>query len=82
MTQRFYFDLTDGESTLRDDEGVLAPDLDEAIAAARAVLAEMRDSGDLADGEDDWLLVIRDEGCRTLTQLPVVSRALIPVVAS
>lgn len=82
MTQRFYFDLTDGESVLRDDTGVLAPDLDEAIEAARAVLEEMRDSGDLSDGEDDWLLVIKDEARRALTTLPVVSRVAIPVAVS
>ncbi|ACL57944.1 DUF6894 family protein [Methylobacterium nodulans] len=31
MAQRFYFDLTDGLTTIRDDEGVEADDLADAL---------------------------------------------------
>ncbi len=42
MLTRFYFDLQNGSSSLRDHEGVEARDLDEAINEARSVIAEMR----------------------------------------
>lgn len=42
MGQRFYFDLTNGQDFVRDDEVVEASSPDEAIKEARAALKEMR----------------------------------------
>ena len=71
MTQRFYFDLTNGPATIRDDEGVEASDLDEATEEAKAVLREMRDSADLSVRYESWNLVIRAEGGHPLKTLPL-----------
>ncbi|MER2268390.1 DUF6894 family protein [Methylobacterium oxalidis] len=61
MLRRFYFDLTDGQTTLSDTEGVLAADLNEAIIEALEGLREMRSSGELDELGDNWKLIIRDE---------------------
>ncbi|MGH1570272.1 DUF6894 family protein [Methylobacterium sp. P31] len=41
MSARFYFDIEDGRDVIRDETGVEAADLDEALAEARSVIAEM-----------------------------------------
>ena len=61
MSQRFHFDLTDGDEIIRDDEGVEASSHDEAIAEAQAALNEMRGTEEAVALEDGWRLVIRDE---------------------
>jgi hypothetical protein len=71
LTQRFYFDLTNGPATIRDDEGVEASDLHEAMEEAKAVLNEMRDSADQSRRHESWTLVIRAEGGIPLTTLPL-----------
>lgn len=71
MAQRFYFDLTDGTSTIRDAEGAQADSLDEAITDAQAVLDEARNT---KIGE--WILIIRDAAGETLMTLPVSEPAL------
>ena len=75
LTSRFYFDLTDGLDTLRDDEGVEANSLDDAIRQTQTVLDEIRDDGNASAFEDGWQLVIRDEHGNRLTSLPVTRRA-------
>ena len=62
---RLYFDLTDGQAILRDEEGVEVTDLDHALAEADAVLRELRGY------EVGWSLVIRDEAGAIFAQLPV-----------
>ena len=62
---RLYFDLTDGQTILRDEEGVEVTDLDHALADADAVL------GELHGYEVGWSLVIRDQAGAVLAQLPV-----------
>jgi hypothetical protein len=59
VAQRFYFDLTDGLTAIRDDEGVEADDLADALKEAEAALQEMSASGELTDLEEGWRLVIR-----------------------
>ena len=71
MTSRYYFDLTNGLDTLRDDDGVEAGSLDEAIRHTQSVLDEIRDDGNASAFEDGWHLVIRDESGATLKTLPV-----------
>ena len=71
MTQRFYFDLTNGSVTLLDDKGVEASDIDEAIAEAQVVLEEMRKAEETSESAGEWNLIIRDEGGVTLKTLPI-----------
>lgn len=71
MAQRFYFDLTNGPATIRDDEGVEARSLDEAMREAAAVLEEMRGIADPSARHESWKLVIRAEGGGALGTLPL-----------
>ena len=82
MSHRFYFDLTNGLQTIRDDEGVLAHDLEHAIDEARVVIEEMRDSGELSEDEEGWVLVIKDAAREPLMSLPVVPRIPTPAMSS
>ncbi len=61
MSQRFYFDLTNSDALIRDDEGVDASGPDEAIEEARAALDEMRGDEEAPALRDGWQIVVRDE---------------------
>lgn len=78
MSQRFYLDLTNGPSTIRDEKGIWTSDLNAAIVSARDLIEEMRDSDELSEGEEGWLLVIRDPAGEALMTLPVVPRTPTP----
>lgn len=69
--RRFYFDLADGVTTIRDEEGVEATNLDQALEAAESVIREMRANGVLAHLGDGWTLCIRVEAETVLAILPV-----------
>ncbi|WP_018261435.1 DUF6894 family protein [Methylobacterium sp. WSM2598] len=69
--QRFYFDLADGVTTIRDEEGVEAANPDEALEAAEAVIQETRANGELAQLGDGWTLCIRADTETVLAILPV-----------
>lgn len=79
MSQRFYFDLTNGRSTIRDEKGIRISNLDEAAKCARTVIEEMRDSGEQSEDEEGWVLIIRDAAGEALMTLPVVPRVPAPV---
>jgi hypothetical protein len=74
LAERFFFDLTDGQSTIPDEGGVLAADVDEAIAQAEAVLGEMRADDELSDDDGAWAMIIRDAAGHLLMTLPIVPR--------
>ena len=71
MGRRFYFDLTNGQDLIRDDEGVVATNLGEAVKEAQAALDDMRGRhpGDFPG--TGWELIIRDEDGATLKTLPL-----------
>lgn len=71
MSRRFHFDLTNGEETIRDAEGVDASGPDEAIEEAQAVLDEMCSGEGTAMRGGGWQLIIRDEDGATLKTLPL-----------
>ncbi|MFE1599639.1 DUF6894 family protein [Methylobacterium sp. ID0610] len=71
VAQRFYFDLTDGFTTIRDEEGVEAEDLADALEQAEAALDEMGVAGELAGLEEGWRLVIRMDTETVLATIPV-----------
>lgn len=68
MPETFYFDLVSDASVIRDEVGVGADSLDQALAEARAVIAEMSANDELPDDEVGWELAVRDsagvERCR------------------
>ncbi len=71
MSQRFYFDLTNGLELIQDSEGVDARGPDEAIEEAQAALEDMLGNDRTAALGDGWQLVIRDESGMTLRALPL-----------
>lgn len=72
MPSRFHFDLTNGSSTLRDEEGVFAKDLSHATKEALIVLEELRASDVLLPEDKGWKLVIRDAEGAVLRTFTVV----------
>lgn len=64
MAERFHFDLTDGATSILDEEGVEASDLDHALAQALVAIKEIRESGELAELGDGWQMVVRDGNSR------------------
>lgn len=70
LAHRFYFDLTYRSSSIRDDVGVEARDIDQAVEEAQVVIEEMRGRHELASLED-WNMAIRDESGATLMTLPL-----------
>ena len=71
LISRFYFDLTNGTDTLRDDDGVEANGLDDAIRQTRTVLDEIRDDKTVSILDGGWQLLIRDESGATVMSLAV-----------
>ena len=63
---RFFIDTSDGDAFVRDEQGALYLDIEDAKAAAVAVLPDMaRDK--LPDGDNRrFLSVVRNEEGRTL----------------
>ncbi|WP_264046166.1 DUF6894 family protein [Methylobacterium flocculans] len=82
MSERFYFDLTNGLSTIRDEVGVSAIDLDDAIHQAGEALAEMREDNELANDADQWMMIIRNASGKTVRVLPVIPRDPAAAMAS
>jgi hypothetical protein len=71
MTGRFFFDLVCGEEAIRDEKGVEARDLDQALADARIVIAEMADEVTEADLGQSWELIVRDDMGSIVGCLPI-----------
>ncbi|WP_407530239.1 DUF6894 family protein [Methylobacterium oryzisoli] len=71
MPQRFYFDLVNGFTIIRDDEGVEADDQHLAVMYAEEAIYEMRLNGELRRIEGDWRLHIRTQSGAVLATLPV-----------
>ncbi|WP_409518546.1 DUF6894 family protein [Methylobacterium sp. PvR107] len=71
MFRRFYFDVDNGRETVRDDQGVEAEDLEQALADARTVISEIADDLKAIDMDSLWTLVVRDETGLTVAHLPL-----------
>jgi hypothetical protein len=68
---RFYFDIDNGKEMIRDEQGVEAEDLAEALAEARSVIDEMADDLGIADRNDRWTLIVRDATGAVVGRLPI-----------
>jgi hypothetical protein len=68
---RFYFDFENGRETIRDDEGVEADDLDQALDDARSAIEEIvQELKGGALGEAP-VLIVRDETGSSAARLPI-----------
>lgn len=69
MARRFYFDLVSEIDAIPDGAGIEAAGIDQAVSEANATLSQMRASGELPDGVEDWQMVIRDEAGAVLRSI-------------
>ena len=59
-TARFHFDLVSDDILIRDEIGIEADSLEQAVADAGAVIAETRANDELPTDGTAWELVVRD----------------------
>lgn len=71
MSQRYRFDLENSHVEIRDEAGVEADSLDQAVEQAVAGIEEMRASGEMPESDGNWELVIRGEDGAELKRIPV-----------
>jgi hypothetical protein len=71
-TTRYYFNLTNGNTMLRDEEGVEASSIQEAIISALEAVEELRaqDSSE-SDEWQGWRLEIVDTSGRAVHSIPL-----------
>ncbi|WP_447676629.1 DUF6894 family protein [Methylobacterium sp. M6A4_1b] len=71
MLPHFFFDLTDGQSFLRDDLGIEVEDIDKAVEQALIVIDEMHADGSLTETAAAWDLNIRNQKGIVLKKIKV-----------
>ena len=73
---RYYFNLTDGETVIRDEEGVEASSLQAAVISAMEAVEELRaQDASNSDEWQGWKLEIVDAAGRAVQSVPVDSSA-------
>lgn len=71
MSSRFFFDVINGEEVISDEVGVEVSSLNEALAEARSVIAEMAHEVTGDDPGPSWTLIVRDDAGSVLGRLPI-----------
>jgi hypothetical protein len=73
---RYYFNLTNGDTMLRDEEGVEASSIQEAIVSALEAVEELcaQDASELAEWQG-WRLEIVDASGRAVHSIPLDVRS-------
>jgi len=76
MPSRYYFNLTDGDEVIRDEDGIEAPDVRTALIHAFEAIAELRqeDTSLLSDLQG-WRLDIMDGSGHLIHSLALDSAA-------
>ena len=72
MPSRYYFNLTDGDEVIRDEDGIEAPDVRTALIHAFEAIAELgqEDASALSDLQG-WRLEIIDDAGNLVQSLPL-----------
>jgi hypothetical protein len=52
LPSRYYFNLTDGQDAIRDEDGIEVADLDAALIHAAEAIEELR--REMSSGSDEW----------------------------
>lgn len=69
---RYYFNLTDGNTMIRDEEGIEVASLQAAVLAAMESVEELRAQDPLNSNEwQGWRLEIIDDSGRALLTIPL-----------
>lgn len=70
MSSRFFFNLTNGEDIIRDEDGVLVTDIHAAVIYAMEVVQELQAEDPFSAAEwQGWRLDITDETGRVIESL-------------
>ena len=76
MPSRYYFNLTDGDEVMRDEDGIEVSDVRTALIRAFEAIAELRQEDAAAFGElQGWRLDIIDGSGNLIHSLPLDSPA-------
>jgi hypothetical protein len=72
MPSRYYFNLTDGDELIRDEDGIEAPDLRTALIHAFEAIEELRkeDSSPMSEWQG-WSLEVVDSFGNLVQRLPL-----------
>ncbi|KTS08901.1 hypothetical protein SB2_05615 [Methylobacterium radiotolerans] len=71
MPRRLYFDIEHDREIIKDEIGIEATSLDQALDDARSVIRDMvQELADEGYGED-WVLVVRDARGTSVARLPI-----------
>jgi hypothetical protein len=72
MPSRYYFNLTDGDEVIRDEEGIEAPDLRTALIHAFEAIEELRkeDASPMSEWQG-WSLEVVDSLGNLVQRLPL-----------
>lgn len=69
---RYYFNLTDGEEVIRDEEGIELSDIQAAVGYALEVVEELRTEDPFNSAHwRGWRLEIVDASGRTVQRIPL-----------
>jgi hypothetical protein len=71
VAERFYFDIENGEGSIRDEEGVEAASVEQALDEARSVIREMAAELTAANPDETWTLIVRDASGSLVGRLPI-----------
>jgi hypothetical protein len=72
MLVRYYFNLTDGDEMIRDEDGLELSDVQAAVASALKAIAELRAEDPSSSQEwQGWRLEIVDESGHILKSVPL-----------
>ena len=76
LRARYYFNLTDGETTIRDEEGVEASSVQAAAISALEAVEELRaQDPSISDEWQGWRLEIVDASGRAVQTIPLDARS-------
>lgn len=72
MPARFYFNLTDGSSMIRDDEGIEVSSIQAAVIAAMEAVEDLRAQDPLSSDEwQGWRLEVVDASGQAVQTIPL-----------
>ena len=71
VRESFHFDLVSGLEMIRDEVGVEADGPEQAVEQAQAVIADMRESGELTGNEGSWTMVVRGAAGGVVRRVPI-----------
>jgi hypothetical protein len=77
MSSRYYFNLTDGDQIIRDQDGLTLADIDAAITYAITAIEELRAEASVCSDEwQGWRMEILNWSGEVVSVIPLVDLSL------